>query len=396
MTVIDIRNATDDLVARIHGIGPLLRENAPLADRERRVPEASIEALASINAFGINTLRRYGGFEGGARMLLEAARAIGCYCPNAAWITVISNVSSMLSLRFPETVRDKIFVEGVPVRMSSVIVTPGSSAVREGDGYCVSGEWPYASNIFHAEWAIGVVTITEAEGAEPETGYAVLRKDQYTIRDTWHTIGMRGTGSNTFVAKEQWVPADQVVRAGALLGPGPEASEETSFLQRLTPVSMFPTVIISGPLGAAQAALDLTVAAAAKRPVTYSKYQPQNTSGAFVQAIGAIRAKIDTAELFLQRATETIDAAARGTEPLPQAARARIRNDIGHATHSLAEALNDIAWLHGAATFADINPLGRLWRDVQTGVRHAMAASPLGYEIGGAGVLGIEPPTALV
>lgn len=392
----DTKQATEELVGRIHEVGPVLRENAAQADRNRRVPEASIEALSAAGAFGINTLKRYGGLEGGARMLLEAASTIGYYCPNAAWITVISNVSSMLPLRFPKSVSERIFVNGGPVRMASVIVTPGSTAVRDGEGYRITGEWPFASNIFHSEWALGVVWITETEGAEPELGYAILRKDQYSIKDTWYTIGMRGTGSNTFVAKDQWVPADQVVRAATMLGSELEASAEASFLQRLPPVSMFPTVIVSGPLGAARAALDLTAEAAAKRPVTYSKYAPQNTSGAFVQSIGAAKAKVDTASLFLQRATDTIDEAARGSVPLSQNERARIRNDIAHATHNLADALNDIAWLHGTATFAEASPIGRLWRDVHTGVRHAMAASPLGYEIGGAAFLGVEPPTVLV
>lgn len=396
MNILDRTLATDELVARIHGIGPLLRENAAKADRERRVPDECVEALTSIGALKINTPKRFGGHEGGARMLLEAASTIGYYCTNAAWISVISNVSVMLPLRFPEAVIERLWAGGGPLRMASVIVTPGSIAVREGDGYRVSGEWPFASNIFHANWALGVVSIKETPDAEPELGYAILHKDQYTIKDTWYTIGMRGTGSNTFVAKDQFVPADQVVRAGVMLGPDLEASAEASFLQRLAPVSMFPTVIVSGPLGAARAALDLTIEAASRRPVTYSKYAPQNTSGAFAQGIGAASAKIDTAAMFLRRACDTIDVAARGIVPMSRDARAGIRNDIAHATKNLSEAMDDIAWLHGTATFADANPIGRLYRDVQTGVRHAMAAAPLGYEIGGAALLGVEPPTPLV
>ena len=396
MTVQDTKLTTEALVARIHEIGPLLQQNAARADRERRVPDECVEALSSIGALKINTPKRFGGYEGGARMLFEAASTIGYYCPNAAWISVISNVSVMLPLRFPKGVIERLWAGAEPLRMSSVIVTPGSTAVRDGEGYRVSGEWPFASNIFHAQWALGVVSIKETPQSEPELGYAILSKDQYSIKDTWHTIGMRGTGSNTFVAKDQWVPADQVVRAGAMLGPDLEGSADASFLQRLAPVSMFPTVIVSGPLGAARAALDLTVQAAAKRPVTYSKYMPQNTSGAFAQGIGAVSAKIDTAAIFLGRACDTIDEAARRTVPMSQTTRAGIRNDIAHATQNLADAMNDIAWLHGTALFAEANPLGRLWRDVNTGVRHAMAAAPLNYEIGGAAILGVEPPTPLV
>lgn len=388
--------ATAALIARVHEIGPLLRENATEADRERRVSAASVAALDGIGVFGINSLAAQGGQEGGARMLLDVTSTIGRYCPNAAWISVISSVSAQLALRFPASVRARVFRDGVPTKMASVIVTPGATAVRDGEGYRVNGEWPFGSNILNSDWAIGVVHIRESEAAEPVLGYVLLHKDQWTVKDTWFTIGMRGTGSNTFVAKDQWVPADQVERADAILGPGFEAAAEAHFLQRLTPVSMFPTVIISGPVGAAKAALDLVVDASRKRPVTYSKYQPQNTSGAFVQGIGAARAKIDAAEMSLQRAADIIDTAAQGTVPLSLSERARIRNFNAHATQNLADAVNDLAWLHGTATFAEANPLGRLWRDVNTGVRHAIAAAPLCYEIGGAGVLGIDAPTPLV
>ncbi|MCA1297402.1 acyl-CoA dehydrogenase family protein [Stappia indica] len=384
------------MIARVHEIGPILRDNAAQADRDRRVPDASLAALESTGVFGINTLARYGGQEGGARMLLDVTSAIGQYCTNSAWISVISSVSSLLPMRFPEPVRERIFRDGRPVRMASVIVNMGSTAVRDGDGYRVTGEWPFGSNILNAEWAIGAVQMRESADADPRPGYVLLHKDQYTIKDTWFTIGMRGTGSNNFVTEDLWLPADQVVGADVLLGPGFEASKDAHFLQRLTPVSMFPTVIISGPLGAAKAALEMVMQISAKRPVTYSKYQPQTSSGAFVQGIGATRAKIDTAEMFLQRAADMIDTAAQGSQPLSVADRASVRNCCAHATHNLAEAMNDIAWLHGTALFAEANPLGRLWRDVNTGVRHAIAASPLCYEIGGAGLLGIEQPTPLV
>lgn len=387
---------TERLLSKVHEIGPLLRENAARADSERRLPQSSIDALEEAGVFSINTPRQYGGVEGGARMLLDVTSAIGTYCSNAAWISVISSVSTMLVMRFPESVQQRVFGTGGSTRMSSIIVSPAGRAEREGDGYRVSGEWPFASNILHAEWAIGIVPVFEQPDTEPELGYVILHKAQYDIKDTWYAVGMRGTGSNTIVAKGQWVPADQVVRAGQLLGPGFEQAADSSFLQRLAPVSMFPTVIISGPLGAAKRALALTIEHASKRPVSYSKYQPQNTSGAFAQGIGFVKAKIDTAELMLQRAADTIDAAARSQTPMTPSTRAGIRNDVGHATHNLADALNDLPWLHGTAMFADVNPLSRLWRDVHTGVRHAIAASPLGYEIGGAAALGIESPSPIV
>jgi Acyl-CoA dehydrogenases len=390
------RTLTQELIAKVHEIAPILRDNAAETDAGRRVTDASIAALDSIGVFGINSLKAYGGFEGGARMLLDVTTVIGTYCPNSAWISVISSVSSQLALRFPESAWKRAFGKGKYERMASVITNLGATAVREGDGYRVNGEWAWGSNILNSEWAIGAIAVIEEEGGEPTPGFVLLHKSDFTIKDTWYTIGMRGTGSNNFVAKDVLVPEDQIADGGSIVGPGFEMSPEASFLQRLTPISMFPTVIISGPLGGAKAALDYVIDAAGKRPITYSTYHPQNTSGAFVQAIGVAKAKIDTAEMCLQAAADLIDAAAMGTTPLSPEDRARVRNYGAHATANLGEVMNDLATIHGTATFAERSPLGRLWRDVNTGARHAIAASPLCYEIGGASLLGITPPTPLV
>lgn len=44
-----------------------------------------------------------------------------------------------------------------------------------------------------------------AAGGPPQPRYFLLRKDQYTVQDTWDTIGMRGTGSNTVVVDDLFV-----------------------------------------------------------------------------------------------------------------------------------------------------------------------------------------------
>ena len=79
------RATTQRMIAKIHEIGPLLRGNAAQADRDRRVPQSSIDALEATGVFAINSPRRFGGFEGGARMLLErhAAAVEGFDLPEA-------------------------------------------------------------------------------------------------------------------------------------------------------------------------------------------------------------------------------------------------------------------------------------------------------------------------
>jgi len=376
---------TAGIVGRIHEIGPLLRENAILSDRNRVLPEETVEALEAAGAWRISTLKRYGGEEGGASMLLEVARAVGYYDPAAAWCVVISNGSVMLANRFGDEVLDEVFANG-PVRAASIFAQPQGTAVPHGDGWRISGKWPFASNSSHSEWALGILFIKRDETTEPQVGFALMRRSEYEVQDTWFTIGMRGSGSNTMVAKDLRLARNRVITFEELMGTGPERDPHATFGRRLTPHLTMSTTIQSPSLGAAYAALDYATQMSHKRGITYTRYGRQTDSGAFVQNLGAASIKIDGARLLLERAAAHIDAVAAGTDPMPLEDRARHRAGIGHAGHELVDAVNDLCWLHGTASFAENSLLGRMWRDINTGTRHASITAPMGYELHGNGL----------
>lgn len=377
---------TSRLVQRVHEIGPLLREQAVVADRNRVLPEATIEALDSADVWRISTLKRYGGHEGGASMLLEVARTLGYYDPAAAWCVVISNGSVMLANRFSDEMLDEVFADG-PIKAASIFAQPQGTATPDGDGWRISGKWPFASNSLHSDWALGILYIREQGSTDnARVGFVLMKRSEFEIQDTWFTIGMRGSGSNTMVTENLWVPKNRVITFEALMGDGPEQDPQATFGRRLTPHLTMSTSIQAPSLGAATAALAFTTGVAGKRGITYTHYQKQVDSGAFVQNLGAASIQIDGARLLLERAAAEIDAAASGVLPMPLEQRARHRAGIGHAGHELVDALNDLCWLHGTAAFADNSLLGRMWRDVNTGTRHASITAPMGYELHGNGM----------
>lgn len=385
-------SVTAGIVEKIHAIGPLLRENAVLADRNRVLPQQSIDALEESGALRIAALRRYGGYEGGASMLLEVARTVGFYDPAAAWCTVISNGSVMLANRYGDDLLDEVFADG-PVRMASIFASPQGTAVPDNGGWRVSGEWPFASNSSHSEWAIGILFIKDAHeqpGTAPRIGFAMMRRGEYEVKDTWYTIGMRGSGSNTMATDNLWLPQNRIITFEQLMGPGCERDPAATFGRRLTPHLTMSTTIQAPSLGAAAGALDFVTEKAQTRPITYTNYKRQIDSGAFVQNLGHVSMKIDSARLLLERSAAMIDAAAAGTEPMPLEDRARNRGGIGHAGHELVNAVNDMCWLHGTAAFAEHSLLGRMWRDINTGTRHASITAPMGYELHGNGITGTE------
>ncbi|MGG4773301.1 acyl-CoA dehydrogenase [Paenalcaligenes sp. Me52] len=381
---------TAEVVERIHQIGPFLREQAIIADRNRLLPTETVAALEETGAWRISALKRYGGFEGGASMLLEVARTVGYYDPAAAWCVVISNGSVMLTNRFGDAVLDEVFANG-PIRSASIFAQPQGTATPEGDGWKIQGKWPFASNSNHSEWALGILFIKDENGMDhqpPKVGFVLMRRDEFEIHDTWFTIGMRGSGSNTMIAENLWVPKDRVITFEALMGDVPEKDPHATFGRRLTPHLTMSTTIQAPSLGAAYAALDFTRGVANKRGITYTHYSKQTDSGAFVQNLGAASAQIDGARMLLERTAAAVDAAASGFVPMPLEERARQRGGIGHAGHELVDAVNELCWLHGTASFAENSVLGRMWRDINTGTRHASITAPMGYELHGNALTG--------
>ena len=83
--------------------------------------------------------------------------------------------------------------------------------MRVPGGYRVSGRFPFVSGCQHCEWVWLGCTVIENDvptvdgNGAPETRQCLLRLSQCEILDTWHTTGLRGTGSNDVVVRDEFV-----------------------------------------------------------------------------------------------------------------------------------------------------------------------------------------------
>ena len=69
--------------------------------------------------------------------------------------------------------------------------------------------------------------------------------------------------------------------------------------------------------------------------------------------------------------------------------RARVRSDTGYAAECVTRAIDILLYAHGAASFADVSPLQRIWRDSATAARHAVVSPQVSYEAYGKALLGV-------
>ncbi len=80
----------------------------------------------------------------------------------------------------------------------------GMGEVVDG-GYKVNGSWAWSSGCDTADWVfVGGPVIKNGKPVD-FVSFLIPRED-YTIKDVWNVVGLRGTGSNTIEVKDVFVP----------------------------------------------------------------------------------------------------------------------------------------------------------------------------------------------
>ena len=132
-------------------------------------------------------------------------------------------------------------------------------------------------------------------------------------------------------------------------------------------------VLVGAQLGLARHAMELTLARLPGRNVAYTRYSQARDSPTHQVAVAQAASLFDQAELVMQRACGDVDTAAWAGRPLTRLVRARARMDTGVIGELVKTGVDGLLSANGASSFADANPLSRIWRDAETAGRHAWA-----------------------
>src|SRR5689334_22563492 len=200
--------APAELVKRAVALQPLLRKHACDGDLRRRESDEVIDALTDAGFFRLRTPRRFGGYAVDTRTIFDLTAALGEADGSAAWLVGISATQAWLSGHVSEQAQREIYRCGPDVRFAGNL-SPLPSRKVDG-GVVVSGRWPFASGASHAEWAALGVMVTDDADKPSQPYWCVIPAAELKLEDTWRTVGMRGTGSNTWNADEVFVPAHRL------------------------------------------------------------------------------------------------------------------------------------------------------------------------------------------
>lgn len=378
-----------ELVARAASLRPLLEANAEQTDRDRRVVDENIEAAQRAGLFRLTVPKRYGGYETDIGTLVAVAAELAKGCASTSWVVSLINTNTWLMAGWSKRVQDEIWA-GHPDARCVGVLAPNGRVERVPGGLLVTGEWPWTSGIWHAQWTSAGVLLPREDGAT-EPGVVLMPVQDISVKDTWLTVGMRGTGSNTIVADKVFVPDHRVIEVSRFVGGNYDTEFKDEVLYRAAIIPVTSLILVGPLLGLASAALEHVLEKAPKRAITHTSYRAQKDSATFQGSVAKAALTIDSAYLQAFHAAREIDQAAIEDRYPEVLERAHIRGHSGHVAQLCREAVDRLVSAHGASTFGESNKLQRIWRDLNVGSRHAFLNTEVNYEIYGKALLNVEP-----
>lgn len=379
-----------DLVERAAALRPLLEQHRAEGEQERRLADQSIAALDEAGLFRAWVPRRFGGLETDLRTVMDATAEVTRGDAAAGWLVLILGCGDWLTGLFPDQAQEEVFGTDPNTKVCQVL-TPKAAARRVDGGWEVSGSWAPASGCLHSGWAMLGMSLPE-HGDEPSgAAFGLIPMSELRVKDTWFTLGMRGTGSNLLIGENVFVPDHRVLRREpATRGAFPRGLNDSP-RYRTALIPTLATFLIAPLLGMAEEALAHVLSQADHKGIAFTSYERQRDSTAFQLAVAEASTKIDVARLIAHRSAAVVDGhALSGTHP-DYLERARLRQHSSHAVRQCREAVDDLVSAYGAAALSESDPLHAILRDIQTASRHALAHPASNAELFGRALLGVEP-----
>lgn len=396
MTSIEQRDV-QAVLAGIDELLPTLRERAQETEDLRKLPDANVKALEDIGFFKLLQPEQWGGLQCDPTVFYEAVRRLASACGSTGWVAGIIGVHNWHLALFDQRAQEDVWGEDTSVRISSSYAPMGAGVVTEtGDGYIVNGSWNWSSGCDHATWAfLGGPVIKD--GRPVDFGSFLIPISDYKIDDVWNVVGLRGTGSNTVVVKDAFVPKHRFLSYKAM-NDGTAGGYETNTapVYKMPWGTIHPTTISTPIVGMAYGAYDAHV-----------EHQGKRVRAAFAGE----KAKDDPfAKIRIAEAASDIDAAWRqlsgnvadeyallvAGEEIPFELRARARRDQVRATGRSIASIDRLFEASGATALSNDAPVQRFWRDAHAGRVHAANDPERAYLIFGNNEFGLPPADTMV
>jgi 3-hydroxy-9,10-secoandrosta-1,3,5(10)-triene-9,17-dione monooxygenase len=297
----------DEIVARARAMHEAVRAEAEAteegggysAERQRRFMEAGF--------FRVVQPRRLGGYQFSVETFLRVIMEIARADMGTAWNLCLGTAHTLqVCAYFSERAQLELFSPdghfSAPHRAA-----PVGTATQVDGGYVVRGRWEYSSGVTHATHVITSAMSPDPAGGDDRVLAPIIPVGSVTVLDDWggqRSLGLRGSGSNTVVVEDVFVPEHHVCVYDwpyAEIPPegtvGYRMHRDPLYLGRT--LSIYYGEIAALVVGAARSSLEEYERLLLERTTALPPIVPRTQSPRHLRTLGEARARVEAAEMLV-------------------------------------------------------------------------------------------------
>ncbi|MGH7093482.1 MAG: acyl-CoA dehydrogenase family protein [Stellaceae bacterium] len=383
-----------DYRARVGKLAPLLEASAGDIERGRELPQELVDGLVEAGLFRLLLPRSLGGAELSPLQYVPIIEAIARIDASAAWCLNQNSGCSMTAAYLAPAAAKEIF--GGPRGILAWGPGPGEARIAPG-GYRVTATWAFASGSHHASWLGCHVPVLDANGTPqldksdtPVVKTMLFPKTVTRFTDIWHTLGLRGTGSDQFAVSDLFVPEEFSLHAPSRGGDA--VRREPGLLYCFSNLMLYAAGFGAVAMGIARSTLASFIELARDKIPRGARATLRDNHMIQFQVAHA-EARLDAARAYLMQSLADATAGAAQRSELTLDERMAIRLAASFAIEQSVEVVDMVYQAAGATAIFNIQPFERRFRDIHT-VAQQLQGRQEHFETVGKYLMGLEADTS--
>ena len=372
-----------------------LRAAAPRIEAERALPDDVVKALHQERLFRLLLPRSIGGDEAHIKTLAEVIETIASADASTAWCLGQASGCAMATAYLRPEVARRLFGPADAVLAWGAGIQ--GKAVAVAGGYRISGTWTFGSGCANATLLGAHCYVFEKDGTTQRMRAdgrkldrtALFPKSKALVQDNWHTLGLKGTASNTYTFDDAFVRDEETIDREE-----PAERTEPGTLYTITYTHAYAAAFSALMLGIAQGMVnDLTALAQVK--TQRGAASSMKESPVLQSQYAVLEARLRALRAYLHNTLDDVWNKVETTGEFPLIERANLKLASTYVINQGVEIATEAYRAAGATAIFPSNPFEQRLRDAMTAGQQTHGR-PINYITLGRVLLGMDPDTILL
>ncbi|MGE8081895.1 acyl-CoA dehydrogenase family protein [Peribacillus loiseleuriae] len=358
----------EEAVERAKNLATQIKPRFKITEELRHQPQETIQDFIDSGLIRTVVPKRWGGYELGFNTLFRTGVEVAKADPSAGWVYTLLLVHTWMLAYFSEEAQRDVWEVNPDATIATTFNPFSKNEMFSAEGgYQLSGQWGFSSGVDHCDWVLiqGNIDLNQ-DGEAKEIVAMLVPKSDFKIQKTWKTIAQRGTGSNTILLENVFIPKYRTIDlvAWCQRGEGSDKRTNTSFLYSHPLFAGMLSCLVSTILGASIGAYELW-RDSIKNKVSLTSTKVADYTHQQIR-VAEVSASLAAAEALMEKIVERLDSG----DPIDTYEKLRIRRNYAYITKLCNKAVRMIVDSSGAGSMYESSPLQRYWRDVQGSSMH--------------------------